>query len=310
VTDLAPVALFIFNRADHLRRTIESLKQCDEFRESRVIVFGDGPRNSDENPAVEHTRSLARAMLGPDAEYHFRDSNAGLSRSVIDGVTDAVTRFGRVIVVEDDLEVSRNFLHFLNAALSRYDQNQEVFQVSGHMFDAPKIAERGAAVFLPFTTTWGWATWRRAWDRFDPTAQGWERLYVDEDLRRRFNLRGCYDYSTMLERQMAGLRDSWGVRWYWSVFRNGGAACFPPFPLVRNIGFDGSGTHGRGVLRRFKIRRAAPPGGAIEFPADVAISEEDFGLVRQAIWEQNGGWLGATADRLRRRLHTFRRGHS
>ena len=310
MTDLAPIALFIFNRADHLQRTIQSLKLCAEFHKSRVIVFGDGPRNQEGVAAVELARSLAKAMLGPDAEYHFRDHNTGLSRSVIDGVTDVVARFGRVIVVEDDLEVSRDFLHFLNAALVRYDQNQEVFQVSGHMFDAPKIAKRGAAVFLPFTTTWGWATWRRAWDRFDPTAQGWELLKVDGKLRRRFNLCECYDYSTMLERQMAGFRDSWGVRWYWSVFSNAGAACFPPFPLVRNIGLDGSGTHGRGVLRSFKIRRKEPPNGAIDLPADVVISEEDFGLVRQAIWEQNGGWLGATADRLRRGLYAFRRNHS
>jgi hypothetical protein len=174
------------------------------------------------------------------------------------------------------------------------------------MFNSSEIAVKGSAVFLPFTTTWGWATWRRAWDLFDSTATGWGELRVDRNLRRQFNLDGCYDYSTMLEQQMAGLRDSWGIRWYWSVFRHSGVTCFPPVSLVRNTGMDGSGTHGRGVLRGFQGGKPMQPQAAIELPSDVVVCNEVFASVKRVIFRHNGGWKGALADRLRRLLNILR----
>jgi len=298
----APIALFIFKRTDHLQRAVRSLQRSAGFADSRVIVFGDGPRSAAEIPAVEAARRAAKELLGTEAEYRFSAKNLGLSRSIIDGVGDVLARFGRVIVIEDDLEISPGFLAYVNAALDRYDGHPEVFQVSGHMFDTPKVARGGSAIFLPMTTTWGWATWSRAWARFDPAAAGCESLGTDRKLRLRFNLGGRYDYSTMLDRQMAGLGDSWGIRWYWSVFRNGGVACFPPWSLVRNTGMDGSGTHGRGLLRGFGGRHEIQSGAAIDFPDQVAVNEEAFELVKQTIWRQNGGWVGAAVDRLRRGL--------
>lgn len=303
----APIALFIFKRADHLERTIRSLKQCDGFIGSKVVVFGDGPRGTHEVSDVASTRALAKELLGPNVEFHFSETNLGLSKSVIDGVTAVVARFGRVIAIEDDLEMSPGFLNFVNAALDRYAADPAVFQISGHMFDAPAVARGGSAIFLPFTTTWGWATWRRAWDCFDPLARGWESLSTDRDLRRQFNLGGCYDYASMLEHQMAGRGDSWGIRWYWSVFQQRGLACFPPCSLIRNIGMDGSGTHGRGVLRGFRQRAELDSAGSIQLPAEAAVDQETFHSVKQAIWQQNGGWVGAAADFCRRRLSFLRK---
>jgi len=307
MAESAPIALFIFNRTEHLQRTIRSLRQCDEFSNSRIVVFGDGPRNARESSATEGARAMAQNLLGADAEYHFHADNHGLAKSIIEGVNHVVSRFGRVIVIEDDLEVSRNFLHYMNAALNRYEERPEVFQISGHMFDIAQIGRRSSAAFLPFTTTWGWATWRRAWDYFDPLAQGWERLGADPSLRKRFNLDGMYDYSTMLERQMAGRVDSWGIRWYWSVFKKSGVACFPPASFVRNIGMDGSGTHGRGLLRRFQAADGALDDRPIDLPDQVAVDSEVFELVKRAIWRQNGRWIGAAADRSRRLLRALGR---
>ncbi len=305
MADRAPIALFIFKRAEHLERTIRSLQQCTGFADSRIVVFGDGPRNSLEVPAVEGTRAVAKRLLGPSAEYHFRTNNHGLAQSIIDGVGDLVSRFDRVIVIEDDLEVGRNFLDYMNAALERYDTRPEVLQISAHTFNVRKIANRRSAIFLPFTTTWGWATWRRAWAYFDADALGWERLQEDPSLRNRFNLDGTYDYSTMLEHQMNGHADSWGIRWYWSVFNHSGVACFPPSSLVRNIGMDGSGTHGRGLLRRFKTQNIAAHEELIVLPDRVTVERDTFDLIRRAIWRQHGGWAGAAADWTRRVLRVL-----
>jgi hypothetical protein len=302
MANLAPIVVFAYKRPEHLRATLDSLKRCEGFADSKIIVFGDGPKTEADRDAVDATRRVARTMLGSQAEYYFRDANAGLAASIIGGVTEVTRTFGRAVVLEDDLELSPRFLVYMNSALDRYEEEKKVFQISGQLVDIPEFCQRDAALFLPFTTSWGWGTWYRAWERLDPLARGWEQLKTDRQLRARFNLNGSFDYSTMLQRQMAGVLDSWAIRWYWSVFRNDGVVCFPPVSLVRNTGLDGSGTHGRGVLRRFREPVILRQIGSISFPHRVAVAEQDFDLVKRAIWLRNGGRLGAAVDILRRRL--------
>jgi len=296
----APITIFVYRRPDHLRNTLMSLIQCQGFEGSPVIVYGDGPKNDQERESVDATRAVAQSLLGTRAEYHFSESNRGLSISVISGVTEVLRRFESVIVIEDDLELSPEFLAYMNNALDVYANDVKVFQVSGYMFDVQEMGRHDAAVFLPFTTSWGWATWRRAWQKFDTAAFGWEKLLTDPSLRRRFNLGGAYDYASMLERQMSGERDSWAIRWYWSVFKEHGLVLFPPQSLVRNTGFDGSGTHGRGLLSRFGRTGGRPPAVYFEFPQK---SEFNFALYEQvtaALRRQNGGWKTACLNVIRR----------
>ena len=295
----APVLIFVYRRPDHLRNTISSLMRCEGFGESPVIVYADGPRGSYENDVVMATREVARSMLGERAEYHFSETNQGLSGSVISGVTETLDRFGRAIVVEDDLELNPVFLTFMNAALDRYTDAESIYQVSGYMFDVPALARERSALFLPFTVSWGWATWKRAWDRFDPRAEGWEMLRTDKKLRRDFNLDGTYDYATMLVRQMTGQRDSWAIRWYWTVFKENGRVLFPPVSLVRNMGIDGSGTHGRGLLRRFSADRTALNSIAFRLPESVLVDVRYYASVKRSLWSQNGGWVASLVDRIR-----------
>lgn len=274
--------------------------QCDGFEGSPVFVFGDGPRSEDEIANVVETRSVAKSLLGNRAEYHFRDKNAGLARSVIDGVNDVVGRFGRAIVIEDDLELAPLFLTYMNRALDRFADDDRVWQVSAYMFDVPEFRTRSQALFLPMTTSWGWATWKRAWEQFDPLATGWTTLRTNKSLRRRFDLDGSYDYSTMLKRQMSGQLDSWAIRWYWSFFKNNGLTIFPPVTLVRNHGFDGSGSHGIGIIRSFSGLNCAFPLELPEMPIIIGIDEGLKSVAFRAMRRVNGGTIGRVYDCLRR----------
>jgi hypothetical protein len=298
----APVAVFAFNRPYHLARTLRSLVDCKGFEGRAVHVFCDGPRLGDPLHQVEAAREVAHTILGSRAIYHEATHNKGLARSIIDGV-DALTReYGRVVVVEDDLELAPGFLEFMDNALSHYEAVDEIMQVSGHAFDVPEFRYRSEAVLLPLTTTWGWGTWRRAWCRFDETA-GAARCVLDTpDQRKAFNLGGIYDYATMLEDQLAGHRDSWGIRFYLSAFEYGGLGVFPPSSLVRNTGFDGSGSHGRGWLRSYHLKPRPttwPEVSAWSFPA-AARSAQDFAAVKRAISRQNGGRIGQIVDVVKR----------
>ena len=272
MTEWAPIALFIYKRAEHTRRTIVSLQGCEGFQSSPIYVFADGPKTEAEVPAVRATRAAARTLLGSRAVFVEQERNRGLANSIIAGTTELCDRHGTVIVVEDDLVLAPSFLRFLNEGLERYRDEPRVMQVSGHMFDVPSLASQRGALLLPLTTSWGWATWERAWSMFDPSATGWREHLADDAEVKRFNLGDRYDYFGMLKRQMNGKIDSWAIRWYYSVFARGGLALFPPRTLVLNIGFDGTGTHDRLALPAHQA--SLESNASFELPADIAESDQ------------------------------------
>lgn len=239
----APIVLFAYNRPEHTREAIESLLRNGLASDSELHVFSDGARTAETTERVAQVRSYIRGITGfRTVRLHERERNMGLAASVIDGVSRLIDEHGRVIVMEDDLKVAPRFLEYMNAALQRYAGEESVMQISGHMFPVD-IPASGEAFFLPFVSSWGWATWERAWRRFDPAAGGYEILKADAKLRRAFNMDGAYDYFSMLEAQLEGRVDSWAIRWNLSVFLHGGMVLYPAKSLVENAGFDGSGVH-------------------------------------------------------------------
>lgn len=300
----APIALFAYNRATHLANTIAALQACSEWAESPVIVYCDGPRSDADARMVEETRQVVRGIEHANIRVVAAESNQGLANSIIKGVTDICARFGRVIVVEDDLIVSPLFLGYMNRALDCYSNRRDVLQVSGHMYQVPEFLNRNRVLLLPLTTTWGWGTWKRAWDLFQPEDKSWERLRVDDQARRSFDLDNTYGFLSMLEAQANGKCDSWGIRWYWSVFAANGLVCHPPVSLVANAGMDGSGTHGRGRLRKFSSARLVHASQVPEMCGDESrCSDVEFSAVKRAIWRQNGRYLGQLVDWLKSRFN-------
>jgi hypothetical protein len=267
---------------------IEHLQACAGFGDSPIYVFADGPKHLRDVPAVQETRSEARRLLGDGAVFRESDANMGVDNSVISGVTELCERHGRVVVVEDDLIVSPNFLEFLNAGLRRYEHEPRVMQVCGYMFDVPELRESRGAIFLPMTSSWGWATWKRAWDQFDPTASGWRQRLADDRERRSFDLDGHYKFWRMLSDQMRRSIPAWDIRWYYSVFVRSGLVLYPPRTLVLNLGFDGTGTHNRLSL---PIRQARfDQGAAFDFPTQVVESPE-----KERVFEVIGEYRSASA---------------
>jgi hypothetical protein len=301
----APIAIFIYNRPFHLYSMLAGLRKCEGFDSSPIIVFGDGPNNPEDLVDVEAARAVAREMLGTRADYRFSAVNKGLARSIIDGIGAVVAEYGRVIVIEDDLDLAPNFLSYVNTALDRYADDESVYQISGHAFNVPEFEHRTSTVILPWTTTWGWGTWQRAWQHFDPASLGADELAKVPTLRRRFNLDGAYDFASMLESQKRGLTDSWGIRWYWSVFARDGLTVYPPQSLVRNIGMDGSGSHGRGFFRSFDMKPKEFRVRPIEFP-EARVDLATFVAVRSAVLRQNGGRVGQLVDRLKQIVRRVR----
>lgn len=240
---LAPIALFVYNRPEHTKQTVEALLRNTLAVQSELFIFSDAAKTPEAISRVEQVRAYVRSVDGfKSVQVIEREKNHGLANSIIDGVTNLCDDYGRVIVLEDDLLVAPTFLNYMNEALAKYQDNEKVMQISGYMFPLPIQADSDA-FFLPFTTSWGWATWKRAWEKFDPEAKAFESLKVDAQKRRAFDLDNSYPYFKMLERQKKGLADSWAIRWNLSVFVENGLVLFPKVTLVNNNGFDGTGVH-------------------------------------------------------------------
>lgn len=247
---LAPILLFAYNRPAHTRRLVESLCRNAEARQSRLIVYSDAPRNDAARPAVQEVRRYLRTICGfRQVEIVERAENWGLARSIIAGVTEQVNRYGRVIVLEDDLVLSPYFLRFMNDALEAYRDEPRVGHIQACDFTGDPALP--PTFLIRWTGSWGWATWQRAWRLFNPDG----RALLDElqrrGLTRRFDFDGTYRYTRMLRRQVEGKNNSWAIRWNASLFLAGVLSLNVGRSLVLNDGFDGSGTHcGGGNLYR------------------------------------------------------------
>jgi len=242
-TAFAPIILFVYNRPEHTRRTVTSLLKNPEAEMSDLFVFSDAAKDKSAEEAVRQVREYIRQISGfKTLTIYERDSNWGLANSVIDGVSRICNEFGKVVVLEDDLDVSPHFLAYMNAGLYKYEHDEQVMQIAGYMFPID-IQSNEDALFLPLTSSWGWATWQNSWEKFDKTASSFNTIKNNPSLKKQFDLDGRYPYFKMLEAQKKAKVDSWAIRWYLSVFIKNGLVLYPRKSLVENSGFDGSGVN-------------------------------------------------------------------
>lgn len=238
----APVALFAYTRVDHLRLTVQSLLNNSECSSTPLYVFCDGPRNESANAQTDAVRAYVETLQGfASITRIYRDTNRGLAQSIISGVGEVVARHGCVIVMEDDLVVSPHFLAYMNHGLLLYQGEPRVASIHGYSY--PVESTLPETFFLRGADCWGWATWARAWQHFEPNGQ---RL-LDElqagGLIGAFDFDGAYSFSGMLRDQIRGKNNSWAVRWHATCFLRNMLTLYPGKSLVNNIGNDGSGTH-------------------------------------------------------------------
>jgi GT2 family glycosyltransferase len=169
----APIALFVYNRPDHARQTIEALKENELSAESDLIIFADGPKNSGAQAKVNEVRKLIKNVIGfRSLTIHESPNNKGLANSIIDGATKVCEEYGRVIVLEDDLVTSPWFLKYMNDALNTYEQDERVISVHGYTY--PVDEPLPETFFLRGADCWGWATWKRGWELFEPNVASTE----------------------------------------------------------------------------------------------------------------------------------------
>lgn len=239
---LAPIVLFVYNRFDHTRRTVQALQNNVLAKDSKLIVYADAAKNSEAEGQVIAVRDYLKTIDGFLAvDIRHRYTNLGFNQNIITGVSEVVNEYGKIIVVEDDLVTSQWFLSYMNDALERYEQDNKVACIHGYLL--PVKRQLKEAFFLKGADCWGWATWKRAWDLFEDDAAVLLSEIKTLRLQYEFEFNGTYPYVKMLEGEGNGKNASWDVRWYASAFLQNKLTLYPGTSLVNNIGHDNSGSN-------------------------------------------------------------------
>lgn len=238
----SPILLFVYNRPPHTRQLIESLQANKEAAESPLIIYSDAARDDAARAAVEEVRQFIHSISGfGSVEIIERTENWGLARNIIDGVSTQIERYGRVIVLEDDLLVAPYFLRFMNDALDLYEDEPRIGHIQA--CDFTQDATLPDTFLIKWTGSWGWATWKRAWKHFNPDGKALLQQLEERKLTRTFDFNGTYRFTRMLRRQTEGKNNSWAIRWNASLFLADILSLNVGRSLVQNNGFDGTGTN-------------------------------------------------------------------
>jgi len=241
---LAPIVLFVYNRPQHTLKTLEALKQNELAEMSELFIFCDGPKadaTKQDQERINKVRDLVKKKNWCK-KVTIREShvNKGLANSIVQGVTEIVNTYGKIIVLEDDIVTSKGFLRYMNEALDLYENEPKVMQISGFM--VPSKVELEQTGFFRCPGSWGWATWNSSWKHYNHNTSELVSKITKEDIST-FNLDDNYHYYNQLVDNDSGKLKTWVVRWYASMYYQNGLCLYPKKSLIQNIGFGTGATN-------------------------------------------------------------------
>lgn len=244
----APVILFVYNRLDKTKQTLDALNHNDGVRETDLIIYADGAKNREGRESVMAVRDYIENVFVPLSQFRTiklikSEKNKGLANSIIEGVTEVINQYAAAIVLEDDLLTSRDFINYMDEALTYYKDMPQIGSISGYTEPIKYLKKYKKDVFITRKgESWGWATWKDRWETVDWAVSDFETYYNDKSKREAFDSIGI-GLDHMLCLQMKGKLDSWAVRWCYHLFKNNMLTVYPRMSKICNIGMDGSGTH-------------------------------------------------------------------
>ncbi|OPA80472.1 sugar transferase [Paenibacillus selenitireducens] len=241
---LAPIILFVYNRPDETRRTLDALRKNDLAEQSELIIFSDAPKNSNEVSRVNDVRTLISNISGfKQVTIIEQRYNKGLANSIINGVNEIIKAQNKVIVLEDDLITSRLFLTYMNNCLDFYEENKTIWSISGFTPNLAIPPDYKHDIYLTMRAcSWGWATWKDRWINIDWNINNYHQV-SQKKYRSKINRCGN-DMRWMLSDQKKGYINSWAVRWCYNQLIKEMYTVYPTSSFICNIGMIGEGTHG------------------------------------------------------------------
>lgn len=242
---LAPVVLFTYNRPIHTKKVLDSLAEAYKANETEVYIFSDGPKDEINTQEITKIKEVRKILREENRFFKVnlveRDVNFGLARSIIEGVTSVIAKHGKIIVLEDDLVVQRDFLSYMNYYLEIYQNEDIIFHISGFQKEAWTQYFLAPAYSTRFMNCSGWATWKDRWEKLVLNLDEIETYLAD------YRNKKIFDYTILRISEQLSLNQNeiktWAIFWYSTIFIKSGLCINPKFSYVSNIGDDGSGTN-------------------------------------------------------------------
>lgn len=263
----APIVVFAYNRTDHLRKTLTWLGQNELANQSTLYIFCDGPKpnsTAEQLAKVQAARQTAHevAVVPVFKEVHIieRKENLGLGTSVITGVTEIINKYGKVIVLEDDLETSPYFLSYMNQCLDHYEARKSVFSISGLSRPHPerfypKDYPYDVYVSLTHHPT-GWATWADRWNQVDWEMRDFEIVKNDPQMIQAFRRAEHCQYDELVW-VLQNKKNLWAAKFAFAHFVNHAVSICPIVSYINHIGWDAEGTNATGGAEKWAFERLA-----------------------------------------------------
>lgn len=297
----APIALFVYNRPQHTERTVKFLKQNELASESRLFIFSDGAKTTADDDKVKEVREFIKKIDGfKSVELIESKTNLGLANSIISGVTRLTKEYGQVIVFEDDLISSPYTLTYFNEALNRYRDQEKVMHIGAYMY---VLGDKNLpqSFFYRAATSWGWATWDRAWQNFEPNIDTLIKQF-DTKKRNAFSIEKSMNFWKQMQDFKKGKNNSWAIRWYASIFLKGGLTLNPSQSLVNNIGHDGTGVHS-GMNDIYNV--IINPKSIKEFPTVIEENIAAYNAIKTFLQNRKGSMLNRIKRFVKEKLHQY-----
>ncbi len=246
--NLAPIVIFTYNRLDTFKDVINYLKNNFLAKDTEIFIFSDYAKKDKDIESVEKVRKFLHSIDGfKKVNIIERKENNGLAKNIIQGVSEIISKYEKVIVLEDDLITSKNFICYMNKALNFYKNDERIFAISGYtgnLSSLKNLKEEGYLSYRP--SSWGWGTWKEEWNKNDWDVKDFDEFIKNKKAIKNFN-RGGIDMTRMLKHCMEGKNHSWAIRWSYTMYKLDKYCFYPKKSKVQNIGFGDNATNCTGV---------------------------------------------------------------
>jgi hypothetical protein len=286
-----PILLTIFNRPDSTKKVLEKIR---EARPTRLYVSADGPRP--DRPDDKITCAAARALIDEidwncKVIKNYGATNLGCKLGPVSGINWFFSQVEAGIILEDDCVPSISFFNFAGELLKKYKNEERIMHISGNNFLFGKIKIEDDYYFSLIPNSWGWATWRRAWQKFDVSATDLPDFIREKKIEKIFSSRLAQKRFISFFKQALESKSIWDYLWAYAILKNGGLCINPRVNLVSNIGFAPDATHTTSRNSKFYKKFFNLPCGEItkiaKHPATLAVNKKADDLIMKQNFDIN-----------------------
>jgi len=231
----APIIIFTYNRIENLKKLILSLKKNPEYKNSKIYVFIDGPKNQKDKIKTDKIfKYLNKSNTSSTQKIFYRNKNLGSAKNIMLGIDHVSKKESEFIVLEEDLIVSDEFLYFCNKMLKFYKDEKKIWHINGWVFDNFKSNEK--FFFSKHMSCWGWATWSNRWKKFKKIKKKNAYFLISKKFRKEFEFLSLGSSLGLFLNYKKKI-NTWAVYWYYTIFLSKGITITPYKTLVLNTGF-------------------------------------------------------------------------